>query len=251
MAAIQDRLADELFLERRPDMPTPEFRKYLSHASYMPGIAPDSSVPGDLVHQIRQAHEEVKREPRVGIVEERNYGRIPVQIDRNPPYLGVTEFKPTYENGRPRITAGRVGINSNVRGKRAKRVAKHELRHVLSEALTNYMDVGHHTRTLIMESYAEFGGMQAAPHERDEILTTTPYTPAIKFGMYVDRFYRSEDGARGYAAFIRDIQRNRSARRTLQHLGSNIKEAMARGEDPIRATEKTYEREAAAVRKAA
>ncbi|MBI2173453.1 MAG: hypothetical protein HYT73_04605 [Candidatus Aenigmarchaeota archaeon] len=221
MAAIQDRLADELFLERRPDMPTPEFRKYLSHASYMPGIAPDSSVPGDLVHQIRQAHEEVRMEPRVGITEERHYGRIPVQIDRNPPYLGVTEFKPTYENGRPRITA------------------------------TNYMDVGHHTRTLIMESYAEFGGMQAAPHERDEILTTTPYTPAIKFGMYVDRFYRSEDGARGYAAFIRDIQRNRSARRTLQHLGSNIKEAMARGEDPIRATEKTYEREAAAVRKAA
>ncbi|MBI2579512.1 MAG: hypothetical protein HYW27_01285 [Candidatus Aenigmarchaeota archaeon] len=102
-----------------------------------------------------------------------------------------------------------------------------------------------------MESYAEFGGMKAAPHERHEIILKTPYTPAIKFGMYVDKFYRSEDGSRGYAAFIRDIQKNMSARQTLLHLGDNIREAMSRGEDPIRATEEHYEREAAAARKAA
>ncbi|MBI2579511.1 MAG: hypothetical protein HYW27_01280 [Candidatus Aenigmarchaeota archaeon] len=126
MVAIPDRLAGELFSDGPlHSRSSPDFRKYLSHSSYMPGIAPDSSVPSDVVHQIRQAHEEVRMEPRVGIVEERNYGRIPVQIDRNPPYLGVTEFGPGYDGGRRRITASRIGINSNV-GKRAKRVAKHD-----------------------------------------------------------------------------------------------------------------------------
>lgn len=245
MAAAPDRLTRELFLERPLyRQGGVNFRKYLPVSTYMPGIATDSSVPDDVVHQIRQAHEEVKREPRVGIFEERNYGKVPVHIDHKPPYLGVTEFDRRYEGGSKRIMANRVGINSGVRGRKAKRVAKHEFRHVRSEALLEYMDVGSRTGTLIMESYAEFGGMKAAPHERHEIITTTPYTPAIKFGMYADKFYKSDiDGSRGYAAFIRDIQKKKSAKQALDRLGDNIKTAIESGVRVRDVVEGHYQRE--------
>ena len=244
---ISNRFVGELFSEsRRP----PELRieKYLPTSLYMPGIVTEPGMPDDTVHQIRQAYREVRNEPPVGIYKKRDSGVVPVHLDHESvPYNGVTEFG---RYGRE-IRAERVGINRKVRGSKAKRVAKHELRHVKSTPLLDYMDVSDYTRTLLMESYAEFGGIKASPGEKSEIMLTTPYTPAVKFGMYVDRFYRSEDGSRGYASFIRDIQKNKSVRQTLLHLGGNIKEAMSRGEDPIRATERDYEREMSAIRKAA
>ncbi len=246
MVAIPNRLADELFRESALRQ-APEIRRYLPISLYMPGIITSPDMPDDTVHQIRGAYHRVRQRPRIGMYETVD-GTVPVELDpSNSPYLGVTEFERYNGRARPK----RIGINRKVRGRKAGRVAEHELMHAVSTPLLDYMDVGHHTRTLIMESYAEFGGIKADPRGKGEILTTTPYTPSVKFGMYVDKFYRSTDGASGYEAFIRDIQRNRSARRTLQHLGSNIKEAMARGEDPIRATEKDYQREMAAVRKAA
>ena len=246
MVAIPDRLTDELFTEGRRQ--TGHYAgKYFPVSLYMPGIVTSPDMPDDTMHQIRRAHQRVRERPRIGMYETVG-GTVPVELDpHDSPYLGVTEFGRQYGKIRPT----RIGINRRVSGRKAGRVAEHELMHALSAPLLEYMDVGHHTRTLIMESYAEFGGIKADPANKSEILDTTPYTPAIKFGMYVDKFYRSMDGSTGYAAFIMDIQRNRSVRRTLQHLGSNIKEAMARGEDPIRATEREYDREMAAVRKAA
>ena len=244
---ISKRLMGELFSKSAPPQ-GPRIGKYLSTSLYMPGIVTESGMPDDTMHQIRQAYHEVRDEPPVGIYRRTDSGAVHVHIDpEGAPYNGVTEFG---RNGSS-VTVKRVGINSRVRGRKAKRVAKHEFRHVKSASLLDFMDVSDYTRTLLMESYAEFGGIKASPGEKKEIMLTTPYVPAVKFGMYVDRFYRSEDGSRGYAAFIRDIQKNRSARSTLMHLGRNIKEAIEMGEDPIRATERDYEREMTAIRKAA
>jgi hypothetical protein len=218
----------------------------LSEELYMPGISTDSSIPDDTLHQIQRAHKEVSKEPDVGIIEKRYTGSVPVGID--PPgvrYKGITEFNRYHSSRGQKVFADRVGIRKGIRGREARRVSKHEFRHVKSEALLNYMgDVTPHVRTLIMESYAEFGGMQAASDEKPEIIMTTPYTPAIKFGMFVEEFYESDiDGSRGYAAFIRDIQKNRSASRTLDRLGRNIKSAINRGIDPRKETEERYRKE--------
>ncbi|MDI6722819.1 MAG: hypothetical protein QMD97_04635 [Candidatus Aenigmarchaeota archaeon] len=247
-------LAGELFSEGIPRPTSRLTRKYfpigMYTGLYMPAIAIDSGIPDDTVHQIRKAYKEVKEEPDIGIIEKRYDGSIPVQLDNNPPYLGVTEFGAYHGRNGPDIGARRIGINRKVKGKQAKRVTKHELRHAKSESLLKYMDVTDHMRTLIMESYAEFGGMKAARHEKPEIIFTTPYTPAIKFGITADKFYKSDiDGAEGYAAFIRDIQKNKSARYTLLQLGRNIKEAMNNGIDPVKATERQYKKEVAEAKK--
>lgn len=216
----------------------------------MPRIRTDGVPDAETARHIREAYREVDAGPRVGIIEERNTGTVPIQLDRNPPYQGVTEFKPVYTPHGPDVRTTRMGISDRLRryvrvGRRvinnAKRVGRHESMHVLSEKLLKYMDVTEHVGKIIMESYAEFGGMKARPHERDDILLTTPYPPAVKFGMYANRFYESEiDGAQGYAAFIRDIQKYGSARSTLMNLGRNIRAARGRGIDVVGAVEKEY-----------
>lgn len=204
-----------------------------------------SAVDGHTAEYVKKAYEAVVNESPVGILpqNERSIGTVPVQIDPyNAPYAGVTEFKPDY-TGRPR--ARRVGINTRARGKNAKRVAEHEFRHVRSEGLLNYMDVSEHQARLIMESYAEFAGI--ANGKEREIVHTTPYAGHVKFAYAVEGFYRSEfDGATGYKAFIRDIQKYQSARGALKQLGRSIKESGVSMKEVLRSAENRFARAKAA-----
>ena len=74
-----------------------------------------------------------------------------------------------------------------------------------------------------------------------DILLTTPYTDAVKFGYFVDLFYKNEDGATGYAVFIKDIQRYGSARRALRNLGKSIKDSVDMGVKVADEVEKRYQ----------
>ena len=185
-----------------------------------------SPLPQDIRKPVKKGIEEVRKEDPVGITEERYHGSLPVQIDHNPPYAGVTEFEKGYD-GRPK--AKRMGISNKLTEYNAKRIAKHEARHVRSEALLKYADLPQKLVTAIMESYAEFGQIKAAKkagnhYEADEIITNTPYPHHIKLGIIIDKMYESNyDRKRGYEAFIRDIQKNQSMKLTLQRLGENIK----------------------------
>src|SRR3989338_5518838 len=127
---------------------------------FMPAMN-TSGIPQNVRPYVDQGIEEVKREDPVGIEEERYTGSVPVHIDKNPPYKGVTEFRPGYEGPE----AKRMGISDRVHPSRAKRVAKHEARHVRSEKLLKYADVPRGIVTLITESYAEYGGIKAAVKE--------------------------------------------------------------------------------------
>lgn len=185
----------------------------------MPAID-TSAVDSNTADYVRKAYDAVIKEDPVGIMSERDVGTVPVHLDPvNSPYAGVTEFHPYHDGPR----AKRVGINRKI-GRNARRVAEHELRHVRSEALLKYMDVPDHQARLIMESYAEFAGIKNG--KKGEILRTTPYTGEIKFAYAVDSFYRSEfDGATGYKAFIKDVQRYGSARKALVQFGRSIKDS--------------------------
>jgi hypothetical protein len=192
-----------------------------------------SDVKPDIKPDVYEGVEEVRREDPVGIEEERYNGRIPITIDNDDGYKGVTEIKGDY---RGRTRAERIGISNRVSKREAKRVAKHEGRHVRSEVLAGYgEDVSPWMRTLVMESYAEFGGMIAAikagkPEEAAEIQATTPYPQAVQFGKHVDKHYVSDiDGNRGYETFIRDIQRNKSMAKTLDNLSRNLRASMDSG----------------------
>ncbi len=197
---------------------------------FMPAVR-TSGLPHNVRSHVEQGVEEVRREDPVGIENERYTGSVPVHIDRNPPYKGVTEFRPGYHGPE----AKRMGISDRVHPREAKRVAKHEARHVRSEKLLKYADVPQGITTLVMESYAEFGGMKAAEKagnyaEARQIEETTPYKNAVRFGKVVDRNYVSDrDGKRGYEAFIRDIIRNRSMARTFGRLRENIKASIGVG----------------------
>ncbi|MFH0836682.1 MAG: hypothetical protein V1870_00990 [Candidatus Aenigmatarchaeota archaeon] len=191
----------------------------------MPAITTER-IPTNIRPYVDQGIKEVRKEDRVGVYKERDTGVVPAHIDNNPPYAGVTQFNDDYRKG---IEAKRMGFSNRLSPKAAKRVAKHEGRHVISEKLLNYADLPRKLVTLIMESYAEYGGMIAAEklgkyHESAEILKTTPYKSAVEFGRIADRNYVSNhDGKRGYATFIRDIQKNRSMAKTLRHLGQNVR----------------------------
>ncbi len=229
---------------------------------FMPSIS-TQHLPTETASHVRAAYNEVQGEPKVGIIEERYTGQVPITIDRKPPYAGVTEIRQVITQHGLDVEATRMGISDSLPTYQTlpngrvinakKRVAKHEARHIKSEKLTKYLDVDSHMGTLIMESYAEFGGMKANPGEKSEILLTTPYEPAIKFGLYADRFYRSAiDGAQGYAAFIKDIQRYKSAQLALANLGRNIRDAVNRGFNPKEEMRSAYNREVRdAFRKAA
>lgn len=221
--------------------------------AYMPAIA-TSALPSETARYVREAYREIDEGPRVGIVEERNTGKVPVHIDESPPYAGVTEFDPKYAHDGLDVESRRVGISDSLptyvkigrkRLNYKKRVARHEFRHVLSEKLLRYMtDLTPHQRTLIMEAYAEFAGIKGKTEDKETVLLTTPYTPAVKFGYFVDMFYKSEkDGKQGFAAFIRDIQYHKSAKEALYTLGRNIREAVASGVDVARAVESKYKSE--------
>ena len=194
---------------------------------------------------VRRAYKAVVREHPVGILpqNERSIGTVPVEIDRpDAPYAGVTEFKPDY-NGRAR--ARRVGINARARGRHAQRITEHELRHVRSEGLLNYMDVSEHQARLIMESYAEFAGISNGKER--EIVHTTPYAGHVKFAYAVEGFYKSEfDDATGYKAFIRDIQLYESARGALKQLGRSIRESGVSMKEVLRTAENRFARAKAA-----
>ncbi len=199
---------------------TVDYRYTPSYAAYhMPAILTDG-LPKDIGAEVEEARREVANEDPVGVVEERYTGRVPVQIDDSESYAGITNVD-AY-SGDP--VATRVGISNRVRRKHAKRVTKHELRHVRAEKMLRYADVPQPFVTLIMEAYAEYGGIKAAKKagnttEIHEILRTTPYPEAIQFGVNVDRSYVSDrDGKRGFAAFVRDIYRNRSIAKTLGRL---------------------------------
>ena len=220
----------------------------------MPTIT-TKALPSETARFVDEAYREIDSGPRVGVIEERNSGRLPIHIDRNPPYAGVTHFEPRYSTSEGLdVESTRVGISDSLPtyvdiGKKRinykKRVARHEFRHVLSEKLLKYMsDLTDHQRTLIMESYAEFAGIKGKTEDKETVLLTTPYTPAVKFGYFVDIFYESKrDGQRGYAAFIRDIQLRGSAKKVLRDLGGNIRESVGRGIDVAREAESVYRSE--------
>lgn len=219
----------------------------------MPTIA-TTALPSETARYVDEAYREIDTGPRVGIVEERTTGKLPIHIDRKPPYAGVTHFEPVYTKSGMDVESVRVGISDslptyvNIGTKRLnykKRVARHEFRHVLSEKLLRYMDdLTDHQRTLIMESYAEFAGIKGGTEDKETVLLTTPYTPAVKLGYFIDTFYKSErDGKAGYAAFIRDIQKYKSAKMAITNLGRNIKEAVDRGVDVGHTTEAIYNSE--------
>ena len=220
----------------------------------MPAIT-TGALPSETARYVEEAYKEIDSGPRVGVVEERTTGRIPIHIDKKPPYAGITHFEPRYSTREGLdVESTRVGISDSLPtyvdiGKKRinykKRVARHEFRHVLSEKLLKYMtDLTDHQRTLIMESYAEFAGIKGKTEDKETVLLTTPYTPAVKFGYFVDKFYKSKrDGKEGFAAFYRDIQRYKSARTALANLGENIREAVGRGVDVAREAESLYRSE--------
>ena len=198
--------------------------KLIYPAAFMPAVSTEE-LPQDIREPVRRGIEEVRKEDPVGIIEERYDGKVPVGVDRNPPYAGVTEFSDNYRNPEAR----RIGISNRLGPKTARRVAKHEARHVRSERLLRYKDVPERLAILIMESYAEYGGFKAAEKagkigEGYEILRNTPYPGAVKFGSMVDKYYISNyDKKRGYEAFIRDIQKNGSMAKTLTRLEDSIR----------------------------
>jgi len=219
----------------------------------MPTIA-TTDLPSETARYVDEAYKEINTGARVGIVEERTTGKVPIHIDRKPCYAGVTHFEPIYTKDGLDVESVRVGISDSLptyidigrkRLNYKKRVARHEFRHVLSEKLLRYMhDVTDRQSTLIMESYAEFAGIKGGTEDKETVLLTTPYTPAVKLGYFIDEFYRSErDGKTGYAAFIRDIQRYKSAKMAIMNLGRNIKEAVDRGVDVGGRTEAIYKSE--------
>ncbi len=221
--------------------------------SYMPAIS-TRALPSETARYVDEAYKEINEGPRVGVEEERASGQVPVHIDSRPPYDGVTEYEPWYSSNGLDVEAVRVGVSDSLPtyvkiGNKPvnykKRIARHEFRHVLSEKLLKYMaGLTQHQRTLLMESYAEFAGIKGKTEDKETVLLTTPYTPAVKFGYFVDEFYESKiDGKRGFAAFFRDIQRYKSARAALRNLGENIREAMNRGVDVRAATEGKYKSE--------
>ncbi len=224
-------LQNELFRTRDIRKPHLRNRSYVAEgnliypASFMPQVD-TTMLPRDIREPVRKGIEEVRKEDSVGIKEERYTGNLPVHIDHNAPYAGVTEFGKGYD-GKPK--AKRMGISNKLTEYNAKRVAKHEARHVRSEALLKYADLPQKLVTAIMESYAEFGQIKAAKkagnhYEADEIINNTPYPHHIKLGIIIDKMYQSNyDGKGGYETFIRDIQKNQSMKLTLQRLGENIK----------------------------
>jgi len=217
----------------------------------MPAINTSSLPNPEVERYVKEAYVKVDTGPRVGIIRERNSGMVPVHIDSgNPGYGGVTEFE--YRPGEMGIEAVRVGINHKLPTYRKLgqkwlnvigRVAEHEFSHVKSEGLLKYMlDLPDNQRTLLMESYAEFSGIRRG--KKEDVLLTTPYTPAVKFAYFADRFYESKvDRQKGYEAFIRDIQLYGSARKALRNLGANIKAAVDQGIDVIGVTEGKYNSE--------
>ncbi len=216
----------------------------------MPAIS-TRALPRNIARYVEEGYREANTGTRLGIEEERNTGVVPIHIDRKPDYAGVTEFERVIKGNTHDVEAVRIGISDSIpthvmRGNKVipyvKRVTGHEVNHMLSEKLLRYMDVTPHQRTLIMESYAEFRDIRKG--KRDDVLLTTPYPGAIKFAYFVDRFYESErDGNTGYAAFIRDIQRYKSARTALENLGRNIRAAINRGVDVVGMTEREYRSE--------
>ncbi len=211
-------------------MPSSVIERYLNELGlpdrmFMP-VMNTSNLPRDVKPHVEEGIKRVRDGDPIGVEEERYVGEVPVHIDRNPPYAGVTEFRPSYEGP----VAKRMGISDRIGNpKYAKRVGAHEARHVRSEKMLKYADISPDDVRLIMESYAEFGEFKAlmkagSREEAEEIIRTTPYPSAMKFGFAVDRTYVSErDGKRGYETFIRDIFRNRSMARTLDRLGQNIR----------------------------
>ena len=192
---------------------------------FMPAMN-TSRVPGNIRPYVDQGIKRARDGDAVGVEEERYVGEVPVHIDRNPPYAGVTEFRPGYEGP----TAERMGVSDRITDpKYAKRVAAHEARHVRSEKMLKYADVPQNAVTLIMESYAEYWEFKALMgagrrEEAEEILRTTPYPNAMQVGFAADRIYVSDrDGAKGYRAFIRDIFRNKSMASAVGNLARNIR----------------------------
>ena len=127
----------------------------------MPAIK-TSALPSETARYVEEAYREIDSGPRIGVIEERNTGRVPVTIDTKPPYAGVTHFEPRYSRDGLDVESVRVGISDSLptyvdigtkRLNYKKRVARHEFRHMLSEKLLKYMgDLTPHQRTLIMES---------------------------------------------------------------------------------------------------
>ncbi len=210
------------FMREKMERYHPEF------TAYMPAADP-SGVRYDQRPPALRGYNRVRSGDRMGVKEE-NEGVVPMQTDANPQYAGVTEIRP---DARGRHKARRVGISSRIKDPAyAERVGAHEARHVLSERMLDYADVHQGAATLLMETYAEFGEFKALLKEgkreqAEEILRTTPYPGAFKFGFLVDKYYKSDhDGTRGYEAFTRDVFTNRSMAKTLDNLKGNMREAI-------------------------
>ncbi len=170
---------------------------------------------------VRKALDEVRGEDTVGIQEE-PFNSLPIYIHDEKEPLGYTKIGYDRRYG---IIPTEIGISRHAKNK--KRVVKHELRHARSTKLLKYADVPEPLARLVMESYPEYGGIIASrDREKEEILSTTPYGNAIQFGVIVDKYYMSNrDGKKGYAAFIRDIYRNKSMAMTFQTLERCMKYA--------------------------
>jgi|GEM_PF-3123083 len=228
---------------------------------FMPAIS-TSTLSGTTASSVIGAYNDVRTGPRHGIRKERDSGVISITMDRNPPYAGVTEFRPVYTETGVEPRAVRIGISDSIPRSLTlttgetinytRRVTRHEAKHALSEKLLEHMDVSPRMATLLMESFAEYTELKDG--QKKEVLATTPYQGALKFGYMVDMFYNSRQNGKGFSAFVADIQDYRSAKSALTNLGRNIKEAVDRGVDVRGAVEGRYRsdlREVSQRRKAA
>lgn len=145
----------------------------------------------------------------LGIKDTYNYGITPIYpIDGKGEVQGVTLFD-DYGNSI-------IGLDNP-----SKRVAWHELTHVLSGELHNYIDDSneqeHALLNQLMETIAEYGMynyfLEQGDYTMADEFSKTPYPWAYSFGKRLDHIYESELGnGIGLRAMVRDIYDTESVR---------------------------------------
>ncbi|MBI4014469.1 MAG: hypothetical protein HY365_00770 [Candidatus Aenigmarchaeota archaeon] len=191
---------------------------YSQNAVYMPALRAD----GYLQEAIDAIARSVSEEDALG-VNRIEGGEIPfiVYPETNP--LGVTGFD---EDGNPVM----MGVSSSVLRSydKLERVLRHEMTHADSAALLKYADVPDYLARAIIEGYAEYRAMRNHPEQAREILSDTPYGKEIAIAQEIEHSYVSEDGARGYRAFMKDVMEHESMAYALRQLERSINDLQGR-----------------------
>lgn len=191
-------------------------------ALYMPALKAEERYLQEAINDIAQS---VKEEDALGVTREENR-EIPfiVYPESNP--LGVTGFD---DNGNPVM----MGVSSSVLRSYDKfaRVARHEMAHADAAALVRCADVPDYVARAIVEGYAEYRAMRNHPERAREILSDTPYGKEIAIAREIEHSYVSEDGMRGYRAFMEDIMARESMAYALAQLERSINDVQRRVHD--------------------